>query len=64
MMIILKKEYSHALKRKHLAELLIIKDKIKDIDTNKNIEKAHFTTIKSISRLFRGSKYDKGLYYF
>ena len=73
MMIILKKEYSHALKRKqsphalkrkHLAELLIIKDKIKDIDTNKNIEKTHFTTIKSISRLFRGSKYDKGLYYF
>ena len=53
----------HALKRKHLLELLIIKDKIKDIDTNEIIEKTHFTTIKSISRLFWGSKYDKGLYY-
>ena len=42
----------------------MIKDKIKDIDTNEVIEKTHFTTIKSISRLFRGSKYDKGLYYF
>ena len=37
----------------------MIKDKIKDIDTNEVIEKTHFTTIKSISRLFRGSKYDK-----
>ena len=27
------------------------------------MKKIHFTTIKSISRLFRGSKYDKGLYY-
>ena len=53
----------HALKRKHLVELLIIKDKIKDIDTNEIIEKTHFATIKSISRLFWGSKYDKGLYY-
>ena len=53
----------HALKRKHLVELLIIKDKIKGIDTNEIIEKTHFTTIKSISRLFRGSKYDKRLYY-
>ena len=53
----------HALKRKHLVELLIIKDKIKGIDTNEIIEKEHFTTIKSISRLFRGSKYNKGLYY-
>ena len=41
----------------------MIKDKIKDIDTNEVIEKTHFTTIKSISRLFRGSKYDKWLYY-
>ena len=53
----------HALKRKHLVELLIIKDKIKDIDANETIEETHFTTIKSIWRLFRGSKYDKGLYY-
>ena len=53
----------HASKRKHLVELLIIKDKIKDIDTNEIIEEIHFTTIKSISRLFWGSKYDKGLYY-
>ena len=42
----------HALKRKHLVELLIIKEK----------EKRHFTTIKSISRLLHGSKYDKDLY--
>ena len=41
----------HALKRKHLVELLIIKDKIKDIDTNEIIEKTHFAT-KTISRLF------------
>ena len=41
----------------------MIKDQIKGIDTNEIIEKEHFTTIKSISRLFRGSKYDKGLYY-
>ena len=38
----------YALKRKHLDELLIIKDK----------EKRHFTTIKSISKLLRGSKHD------
>ena len=38
----------YALKRKHLVELLIIKDK----------ETAHFTTIKSVSRLLHGSKYD------
>ena len=44
----------YALKRKHLVELLIIKDKIKDIDTNKIIEKTHFATIKSKSRLFGG----------
>ena len=43
----------YALKRKHLGELLVIKDK----------EKTHFTTIKSISILLHGSKYDKGLYY-
>ena len=54
---------SHPLKRKHLVELLIIKYQIKDIDTNEFIEKTHLTTIKSISRLFRRSKYDKGLYY-
>ena len=43
----------YALKRKHLVELLIIKDK----------EKTHFTVTKSISRLLHGLKYDKGLYY-
>ena len=60
----LEHQYSvYASKRKHLVELLMIKDKIKDIDTNKVIEKAHFTTIKSISRLFRGPTYDKRLYY-
>ena len=37
----------YALKRKHLVELLIIKEK----------EKTHFTIIKSISRLLRGSKH-------
>ena len=41
----------YALKRKHLVELLIIKDK----------ENTHFTTIKSISRLLHGSKFDKVL---
>ena len=44
----------YALKRKHLVELLIIKQKVKDKDTNEIIEKTHFTTIKSISRLFPG----------
>ena len=53
----------YALKRKHLVELLIIKEKIEDEDTNEIIEKPHFTTIKNLSRLFWGSKYDKGLYY-
>ena len=43
----------HALKRKHLVELLIIKDK----------EKIHFTTIKSIWRLLRRSKHGSGLFY-
>ena len=38
----------YAIKRKHLVGLLIIKDK----------ENAHFTTIKSVSRLLHGSKYD------
>ena len=47
----------------HLVGLLMIKDKIRYIDINEIIEKTHFTTIKSISRLFRGSKYDKRLYY-
>ena len=42
----------YALKRKHLVELLIIKDK----------ETAHFTTIKSVSRLLHGSKYDIKVY--
>ena len=51
------------MKRKHLVELLIIKEKTKDEDTNEIIEKSHFTTIKNLSRLFRGSKYDKGLHY-
>ena len=41
------------MKRKHLVELLIIKDK----------ENTHFTTIKSISRLLRGSTHDSGLHY-
>ena len=53
----------YALKRKHLVELLTIKDKVKDEDTNSIIEKTHFTTIKSTSRLFRGSKYDKRMCY-
>ena len=39
----------------------MIKDKIKDIDINEIIEKTHFTRIKSMSRLFQGSKYDKRL---
>ena len=43
----------YALKRKHLDELLIIKDK----------EKRHFTTIKSISKLLRGSKHDSWIFY-
>ena len=53
MMIILKKEYSHALKRKHLVELLIIKDKIKDIDTNENIEKTFYNNKKDIKIISR-----------
>ena len=55
----------HGLKRKHLFELLVIKEKVTK-DTNEIIEKKkqkHFTTIKNISRLFRGLKYDKGMYY-
>ena len=43
----------YALKRKHLVELSIIKDR----------ENAHFTTMKSVSRLLHGSKYDKRLHY-
>ena len=39
----------YALKRKHLIELLIIKDKIKDENTGKIIEKEHYTTIMNIS---------------
>ena len=54
---------TYTLKRKHLVELLIIKEKTKYEDTNEIIEKSHFTTIKNLSRLFRGSKYDKGLHY-
>ena len=46
---------SHALKRKHLVDLLIIKDKIKDIDTNEIIENKTFYNnkkhIKIISRI-------------
>ena len=41
----------YALKKKHLVELLTIKDKVKDEDTNNIIEKTHFTTIKNTSRL-------------
>ena len=44
----------HALKRKHLVELLIIKDKIKGIDTNEVIEKTFYNNkqhIKIISRI-------------
>ena len=44
----------YALKRKHLVELLIIKEKNEDQDMNEIVEK---------SRLFQESKYDKGLYY-
>ena len=44
----------YALKRKHLVELLIIKDKINGI--------SHYTTIKNLSRLFRNCKYDEGLH--
>ena len=43
----------YTLKRKHLVELSIIKDR----------ENAHFTTMKSVSRLLHGSKYDKRLHY-
>ena len=53
----------HFLKRKHLVELLNIKEKTEDEDTSEIIEKSHFTTIQNLSRLFRGSKYDKGLYH-
>ena len=45
----------YALKRKHSVELLIINDKIKGI--------SHYTVMSNLSRLFRGSKYDKGLHY-
>ena len=45
----------YALKRKHLVELLIIKDKINGI--------SHYTTIKNLSRLFRNCKYDEELNY-
>ena len=53
----------YALKRKYLVELLIIKEKTEDEGTNEIIEKSYFTTIKNLSRLFRGSKYDKRLHY-
>lgn len=43
----------HATKRKHLVELLMIRD-----GQNK-----HFLTIRSISRLLSGSKYDFGMNY-
>ena len=46
-----------------MVQQLIIKEKTKDEDTNEIIEKSHFATIKNLWRLFRGSKYDKGLYY-
>ena len=53
----------YVLKRKHLVELLIIKERIKDENTGEIIEKSHYTVIKNLPRLFHGSKYDKGLYY-
>ena len=53
----------YALKRKHLVELLIIKEKTEDEGTNEIIEKSYFTAIKNLSRLFRGSKYEKRLHY-
>ena len=53
----------YALKRNHLVELLIIKEKTEDEGTNEIIEKSYFTAIKNLSRLFRGSKYDKRLHY-
>ena len=46
-----------------MVQQLIIKEKTKDEDTNEIIEKSHFVTIKNLWRLFRGSKFDKGLYY-
>ena len=53
----------YALKRKRLVELLIIEEKTEDDDTNEIIENSHFTTIKNLSKLFQGSKYEKGLHY-
>ena len=44
----------YALKRKHLVELLTIKDKVKDEDTNNIIEKTFYNNkkhIKIISRI-------------
>ena len=35
---------------------MIIKEKITDEDTDEIIEKSYFTTIKSLSRLFCGSR--------
>ena len=43
----------YALKRKHLVELLIIKEKLKDGDTNEIIEKLYVTTIKLIKIISR-----------
>ena len=52
-----------ALKRNHLVELLIIKEKVKDEIKMKLLKNHILLQKKSLSRLFRGSKYDKGLYY-
>ena len=38
----------YALKRKHLVELLIIKERIKDENTGEIIEKSHYTVIKNL----------------
>ena len=43
----------HATQRKHLVELLIIRDG----------ENKHFFTISNISRLLPGSKHDRGMHY-
>ena len=43
----------HAAQRKHLVELLIIRDG----------ENKHFFTISNISRLLSGSKHDRGMHY-
>ena len=53
----------HTYKRKHLVELLIIKDKIRDEITDEIIERKHYTTIMNIYALFRNSKSDNKFEY-